>query len=217
MQAGHFNDFIHVALLRCALYAALRRENELTFDRVAEAVVAARGLSVREVAKNPELDPTSPAGAEVMRAFTELTEYQLCEDLRHGWRVVQPNLEQVGLLRVDYRGLEALCGDGSRWRFHPAAGRLSPADWERLVRAFLDQFRRKLAIAARCLQETQQQQIRRRTEQHLNEFWRLDDETEDLCTARRFVRVEVGKPGRGLAPLPNRSGAFKLGKQEGSG
>jgi hypothetical protein len=35
LQAGHFNDFIHVALLRCALYAALRRENELTFDRVA--------------------------------------------------------------------------------------------------------------------------------------------------------------------------------------
>jgi len=84
LQAGHFNDFIHVAVLRCALHAALRRENELTFDRVAEAVVAASGLSVREVAKNPELDPTSPAAAEVMRAFTELTEYRLYEDLRRG-------------------------------------------------------------------------------------------------------------------------------------
>jgi len=31
----------------------------------------------------------------------------------------------------------------------------------------------KLAIAARCLQETNQQQIRRRSEQHLNEFWGL--------------------------------------------
>jgi hypothetical protein len=30
LQAGHFNDFVHVSLLRCALYAALTREQELT-------------------------------------------------------------------------------------------------------------------------------------------------------------------------------------------
>jgi len=48
-------------LLRCALHAALQRDNELTFDRVAEAVVAASGLTVHSVAKNPELDPVSPA------------------------------------------------------------------------------------------------------------------------------------------------------------
>ena len=35
LQAGHFNDFVQVSLLRCALHAALLRENELTFDRVA--------------------------------------------------------------------------------------------------------------------------------------------------------------------------------------
>jgi hypothetical protein len=35
LQAGHFNDFIHVCLLRCALYASLVQEGELSFDRVA--------------------------------------------------------------------------------------------------------------------------------------------------------------------------------------
>ena len=55
------------------------------------------------------------------RAFTELTEYRIYEDLRRGWRVVQPNLENVGLLRVGYRGLETLCADNARWRFHPAS------------------------------------------------------------------------------------------------
>jgi hypothetical protein len=34
LQSGHFNDFIHVSLLRCALHAALLRNHELTFDRV---------------------------------------------------------------------------------------------------------------------------------------------------------------------------------------
>jgi len=188
LQSGHFNDFIHVSLLRCALHAALLRHNELTFDRVAEAVVAASGLTVRSVAKNPELDPASPAADDVMRVFIELTEYRIYEDLRRGWRVVQPNLENVGLLRVGYRGLEALCADNTRWQFHPATAALAPADRLRIARTFLDQFRRKLAIAARCLQETNQQQIRRRSEQNLNEFWGLDETGAELRTANRFVR-----------------------------
>lgn len=170
------------------MHAALLRDNELTFDRVAEAVVAASGLTVRSVAKNPELDPSSPAAADVMRVFVELTEYRIYEDLRRGWRVVQPNLENVGLLRAGYRGLEMLCADNARWQFHPATASLAPADRQRLVRPFLDQFRRKLAIAARCLQETNQQQIRRRSEQNLNEFWGLDETGAELRTANRFVR-----------------------------
>jgi hypothetical protein len=188
LQTGHFNDFIHVSLLRSALHSALLRENELTFERVADAVVRTSGLTVREVAKNPELDPESPTAAEVLRAFTELTEYRLYEDLRRGWRVVQPNLENVGLLRVGYRGLEALCADDARWRFHPSVAPIAPTQRERLVRALLDQFRRKLAIACRCLEETNQQQIRRRAEQHLNEFWGLDESAPELRTANRFVR-----------------------------
>jgi len=188
LQAGHFNDFIHVSLLRSALHAALLRDDELTFERVADAVVRTSGLTTREVARNPELDPESPAAADVLRAFTELTEYRLYEDLRRGWRVVQPNLENVGLLRVGYRGLEALCAADARWRFHPSVALIAPAQRERLVRALLDQFRRKLAIACRCLEETNQQQIRRRAEQHLNEFWGLDESAPELRTANRFVR-----------------------------
>lgn len=100
LQAGHFNDFVHVSLLRCALYAALLREQELTCDRVAREAVLSCGLTIRDIARNPELDPQSSAAQEVWRVFTELTEYRLYEDLRRGWRVVQPNLEHVGLLRV---------------------------------------------------------------------------------------------------------------------
>jgi hypothetical protein len=188
LQAGHFNDFVHVSLLRSALHAALLRENELTFDRVADTVVRSTNLTVRDIAKAPEIDPESPAAGDVCRAFTELTEYRLHEDLRRGWRVVQPNLESVGLLRVGYRGLEVLCADNAHWRFDPSVAALTPAEREGLVRAVLDQFRRKLAIACRCLEETTQQQIRRRAEQHLNDFWGLDDTGTELRTANRFVR-----------------------------
>lgn len=188
LQAGHFNDFVHVSLLRCALAAALRECPELSFDQVAQRVVQHCGLTIRDIARNPELDPQSAAAQEVWRVFTDLTEYRLYEDLRRGWRVVQPNLEEVGLLRIEYRGLEALCAD-SAWQFHPAAAAMPASERETVVQAVLDHFRRNLAISCRCLQEPTQQQIRRRAEQFLNEFWGLDPEAEELRTARRFVRV----------------------------
>jgi hypothetical protein len=96
----------------------LQEHGELSFDRVAEAVVHASGLVIRDIARNPEIEPDSPAAREAWNAFTELTEYRLYEDLRRGWRVVQPNLEQLGLLRVGYRGLNELCRDDARWRFN---------------------------------------------------------------------------------------------------
>ncbi len=189
LQAGHFNDFVHVSLLRSALYATLVKNGELTFDVVAREVAEACGLSIRDIARNAELDPQSSAADEVRSAFRELTEYRLYEDLRRGWRVVQPNLEQVGLLRVGYRGLDNLCADEARWAFHPAASGLAPAEREVLTRAVLDQFRRKLAISCRSLLEPFQQQIRRRSEQHLNDFWGLDPYVNELQSSNRFVRL----------------------------
>lgn len=189
LQSGHFNDFVHVSLLRCALYGALQQQPTLTFDRVAEAVVAASGLTVAHIVheRNAGLDPASQAAREVMQAFTELTEYRLYEDLRRGWRVVQPNLEHVGLLRVGYRGLNEACANANLWAFHPAAAALPEEERRIIVKAILDHFRRKLAIASRCLQETNQQQLRRRSEQRLNEFWGLDESGLELRQSTRFV------------------------------
>jgi hypothetical protein len=97
-------------------------------------------------------------------------------------------LENVGLLRVSYRGLEDLCAENARWQFHMSVAVLDAAQRGRIVRVVVDQFRRKPAIARRCLEETVQQQIRRRADQHLNEFWGLDESGAELRTANRFVR-----------------------------
>lgn len=213
LQAGHFNDFVHVCLLRSGLYAALEREREISFDRVAREVVASCGLTIRDIARNAELDPQSLAAQDVWRVFTDLTEYRLYEDLRRGWRVVQPNLENVGLLRVGYRGMEGLCADTAKWSFHPALAAMSPAERERITRAVLEQFRRKLAVSCRCLQETTQQQIRRRSEQHLNEFWGLDPDLNEMRTANRFVRAgESTRPVDGFS-LNGRSAVGRFLRQ----
>lgn len=188
LQAGHFNDFVQVALLRAALFAALEKAKELTFDRIAQEVVQAAGLRIADIAKNPQLDPSTPAAKEVWQVFTDLTEYRVYEDLRRGWRVVHPNLEQVGLLKIEYRGLEDVCGSDELAGLHPWFAAASPHDRMALLRPVLDQFRRKLAIRARVLEEQFQQQLRRRAEQHLNEFWGLDPNYDELRRANRFVR-----------------------------
>ena len=40
------------------------------------------------------------------QALRDVVGYRLYVDLRRGWRVTSPNLEQCGLLRIRYRGLD---------------------------------------------------------------------------------------------------------------
>jgi ATP-dependent helicase YprA (DUF1998 family) len=199
LQAGHFNDFVQMAVLRSALYAALEEHGELRFHNVADETVKHMGLQVRDVAQNRSLDPSSPAALQVLDTFRDLVEYRLYADLRRGWRVLQPNLEDVGLLRVDYDGLEEACARDELWRGVPVLRGASPEHRGRVVRAVLDHFRKRLAIEARALDGDRQQQLRRRAEQQLNDFWGVDPDTEFLRQASWFVR-QVGRgelPGGG--------------------
>lgn len=204
LQSAHFNDFVHVALLRTALYSAVRELGELNFYNVANEVVKASGLTLADIAINPQLDPNSQAAREVWNTFTDLTEYRIYEDLRRGWRFVHPNLEQVGLVKIDYRGLDELCESSEIEAVHPAFSTLSPAERKEIISAVLTHFRKKFAIKARVLEETFQKQLRRRCEQYLNDFWGLDPDFDELRSANRFVR---------LGTSTRDTGAFSLGSQ----
>src|SRR5437763_824678 len=92
LQAGHFNDFIQVALVRSALYGALSERGEMDHAALPREVFRALALPQEVYAKDP-----APFGAGKARnegALRGLLEYLLYEDLRRGWRVAQPNLEQ---------------------------------------------------------------------------------------------------------------------------
>lgn len=188
LQAGHFNDFVHMAVLRSSLFAALRQHRELRFHNVAEAVVKQMGLQLSDVAQTRSLDPNSSAAHQVWETFRDLIEYRIYADLRRGWRVVQPNLEDVGLLKIEYDGLEALCASEETWRGLPHLYNRPALDRTRIVRAVLDYFRKRLAIETRVLEESFQQGLVRRAEQLLNEFWGIDPENGFMDPATCFVR-----------------------------
>src|SRR5690606_34982334 len=98
-------------------------------------------------------------------ALVRFVEYRIYEDLRRGWRVVQPNLEQAGLMRIMYEDLGTVCADETPWQRHPILQQAAPAEREWVCRVFLDHLRRELAISADCLQPDEQQRLVRTVNQ----------------------------------------------------
>ena len=186
LQSGHFNDFILVSLIRSAIYQALSHNDWLSFYDIAEKVVDELKLPISDYSSIPSILPDSLQGKEVKDTFRDVIEYRIYEDLRRGWRVLQPNLEQCGLLRIEYRGLDELCYNQPLWEEFSQMKNMSGEERLKYLTAFLDFTRKKLAIDAQCLQETYLQQLRKRAYQNLNEKWAFD-ESEYLHTASYLV------------------------------
>lgn len=188
LQAGHFNDFTQISYLRGALYKALEKKDTLHYDAVAEAVLEEMGLSLTDYAKNKQLQDFSPQADAVRRVFTEFIAYRVYEDLQRGWRVVQPNLEQCGLLQFKYLGLYELVNSTELWRYCPEKfARADPEKKIRVIRTILNTMRKKLAIDARPLDPKHQDRIEQQASQLLDERW-VSDYTEGIrSSAASFV------------------------------
>lgn len=184
LQAGHFNDFASVALLRAAIYQAVAGE-ALDYTNVARRVFQALGLPQEAYVYRGEVALTPSARQRVEEALTSVLEYRVYEDLRRSWRITQPNLEQCGLLLIDYRDVGDLCRDEPMWTAHALLRGAPPEQREDLVRAMLDHMRRELAVDAPCLQREHQDELRRKVRAKLNEQWGFE-ENEQLEKATAF-------------------------------
>jgi ATP-dependent helicase YprA (DUF1998 family) len=219
LQAGHFNDFVLVCLLRAAICRALERYRELTFDNIAEKTVEALDVPLKEIAQNPGLDPDSPSAQSVRRVFRDLIEYRIYEDLRRAWRVVHPNLEQCGLLEIEYRGLKECTSRDELWVELPEIACLSPSERICLIRPVLDFARKKLAISVECLQENYQTRLRQRVNQFLNDRWCFDDSEERLRKAEYLIlpgqrEIRLQGISLGARSLIGRYLSRKLGRMQ---
>ncbi len=203
LQSGHFNDFVQVSLLRSAIYDAVAKAGELRSHEIAGRVVESMKLPFSAYAANKQIKEDSTQGKEITRTFTDITEYRIYEDLRRGWRVVQPNLEQCGLLRMEYIDLEKTCREEEHWEGIKQLADAGPEKRYEILTAILDHFRRQLAINAACLDETRQQQLRKRSEDTIDPRWGFEEQ-ERLRQGTRFLL-----PGQeGWLP-----GSFSLGRR----
>ena len=177
LQAGHFNDFVEIGILRAALYKAVSGSGEagLRFDQLVDAVFLALNLRLEDF--SVDTDVVFQAREERELAFKDVLGYRIYNDLRRGWRINTPNLEQCGLLRIEYRDLEEICSLEELWRSaHPALASASPEVRRHIMQTFLDYMRRELVIQAGYLSKSEQDRIRRRSSQYLRDPWALDED-----------------------------------------
>jgi len=205
LQAGHFNDFIQVLLIRAALLSAMHKAsgNRLTGTQVAQAVFEALGFhrddpTVRaEYMQQPELKGNTRR--QVQEAMRDILGYRVHFDLRRGWRFNNPNLEQLGLLRINYQDLDDLAADAAEWDLAPAVLQAaSPEERARVLRALFDFMRHGLCIATRYLDRAELDQLRSQSYSHLREPWGFSEDEQPLA-ARWFVtrRPQEGGDRRG--------------------
>ena len=209
LQAGHFNDFVQILLLRGALLAAVESASGgyLTDSLIARRVFEQLGFDKagEEYLENPLAK--GPGRKKAEEAMRSVLGYRIYLDLRRGWRFNNPNLEQLGLLTIDYEGLQELCSDEQVWSALPFPGlaQVSPQGRERALRLVLDTMRRSLCIKSRYLDRFQQEQLRNQSYQYLKEPWGFTEE-EQLQPASALV---VGPLPQGKQNLNLTSGSSR--------
>lgn len=187
LQSGHFNDFIRTVQLRSAIYHAIESKGELDHSTLDQAVFDALDLPMEAYAKNAAGFPSAIRDNE--NAFKAFLMYRALHDLRHGWRVILPNLEQCALLKVYYRNLQENCEAIDCWSAVPWIQNMNLADRMDLIFVVLDHFRRSYALhSVEYLTRRAIEENTRRMRERLKAPWTL--ESSEQIDEPNWMRYE---------------------------
>lgn len=220
LQAGHFNDFIFLLTLRAGLIGALKANNDLLDEeKLSEEVFKALGFNqadectLAEYLKTPKL--MGLARQEAQRTLRYIIGYRLIRDLRRGWRFNNPNLDQLSLLQIGYRGLADFCAEEDLFKSskNSVLSRLNAFNRENLCKVLFDEMRRSLCLETRYLDSVEQDKARNSAFTYLNERWAFAPD-EKLETSKFLILTKrpeyKGKPRTDLVSAAERSRVIKI-------
>lgn len=165
LQAGHFNDFLFVSLVRAGFLGALdAAPNGLRSSELGQAQEKALGFNLPSPAVRAEwLQDVGLRGAALMDAGATLRDvlaYRAWFDQRRGWRFTNPNLEDLGLLEIDYLSLAEFCADEAQFSNAPDLLRnASPAVRKNAYFILFDTLRQGMAVKSRVLESSTVEQL----------------------------------------------------------
>ncbi|WP_329356568.1 protein kinase domain-containing protein [Streptomyces anulatus] len=198
LQAGHFNDFVQVTEVRGALYRAAldAGPDGIQHEELATRVANALALDPAVYAKKKDLPPRLAAAAAT--TLREVIAFRLYLDLERGWRVTMPNLEQTGLLEIDYADLQWVAEREERWeRVHPALRQADAPLRMEIMKVLLDEMRRSLAIDVQYFRDDFDS-LQSAAEERLADPWQLaKSDSPKVATAY----PQPSKPGMDRAGL----------------
>jgi Lhr-like helicase len=182
LQAGHFNDFVFVTIIRAAILAVLQSKGPsglMASDAAAEIQKKLGFLAANKERRTEWLYEPNLLGAALLSAEKSLREsflYRFWIDQRRGWRYTNPNLEQLGLIQVDYLSLDDLAADSIRFKDCPSLAKASPDERKKALLALLDTLRKGLAIETDSLEVKQIESLAARMRGVIKPPWALEDD-----------------------------------------
>jgi Lhr-like helicase len=178
LQSGHFNDFLFVSLIRAGFLGALDQAGEqgLRSDELGITQQKALGFdrATPELRAEWLLEPGLKGFnlQEAEATLRQVLSYRVWFDQRRGWRYTNPNLEQLGLVTVDYLGLDDLASDESVFASAPDLLRLaSPTERRAIYREIFDHLRKWMAIRTQVLETVVLEQVLQRSHSRLRAPW----------------------------------------------
>ncbi|MGD0039049.1 MAG: DEAD/DEAH box helicase [Isosphaeraceae bacterium] len=207
LQAGHFNDFVEVSLLRSALYKAAQAAGPegISYDELALRIFKALDLPLELYAREPGVQFAQKADTE--KAMRNVIGYRIYRDLKRGWRVTSPNLEQCGLLKIKYVSLGELCRADEFWQgCHASLVSASPQTRENIATVLLDYLRRELAIDVDYLTYEFHERLIQQSSQRLRQPWAVDEQEKPELATSVFPRARQPRERRYFSYLSGRSG-----------
>jgi very-short-patch-repair endonuclease len=189
LQAGHFNDFIQVLLLRSALLAAVERNagKSLSENEIASAAFLALGFDRDDAGVRAEYmqDPDVKGNArrQVQDTLRSLLGYRIYYDLRRGWRFNNPNLEQLGLIKIVYQDINDLASDTKEWQDAPLILQAaSPEVRQDALLKLFDAMRQGLCLSSRYLDRIQLDKLKTESYSNLREPWGFTEDENQVAS-----------------------------------
>ena len=189
LQAGHFNDFIFVTLLRGAVLATLGKAGEdgLHEDEIGQAVQKMLGFTGANQERRVEwlIEPDLKGGNLIAaeRAMRDVLAHRFWVDQRRGWRYTNPNLEQLGLIEAVYASLDEMVSDEAQFAASPQILRDStPGQRAAAARAVFDIMRMGLSVESDALDRLRIESLAGRIRNIIKSPWCLDEDPPRAAT-----------------------------------
>lgn len=237
LQAGHFNDFVFISLLRGGiLRAVLHAGSEgLSEDEFGLRVARALGFEGANIRRRGLWMATPEAGAvprsEAERALHKVLAHRVWTDLRRGWRFTNPSLSTLKLIAVDFLGIDDIAADAELLgAILPAFGAMATEERRETLRLLLEAMLEGLAVDSESLDPVVLETVAQASRNTLRSPWSIDRGEQlrerSVLLLRAPGKADVGLrgekmlmrggPGSRIARLinrPDRIGA-KLGRDD---
>ncbi|MEQ8700659.1 MAG: DUF1998 domain-containing protein [Bauldia litoralis] len=204
LQAGHFNDFLFVSLLRGAILRAVldAGDDGITEDEFGLKVVKALGFTASNKEARIHWMLDAEAGAVVredaQRSLAKVLAHRLWTDLRRGWRYTNPSLSVLKLIDVSFIGLDEVAEDSERLgAILPALTTLSVSQRKEMLKTLLGAMLDGLAVGTEALDLTVLDTVAQKSRNLLRTPWSIDAKENPRSRTTLFLQAP-GKDRVGL-------------------